>query len=252
MLDAAWRSPLPILLPDIMPEAPGGRATPTKPSPEPNRGPVPFVFVKGKSGFRDRRSSIGKFDRLCATQNEPGTWLSPAARWSKVDRVEWHIVRDPFTALNWFCRAGEFDFGSSRAARRVDQRQGDEGRSRSLSSTSSEITGFFRHQTTSSPPIRSWPRAARSSAVAALVKADRLPQGDREPIPIFFRTCKSFPCLRDTLRGRSGRKRSFLAPTIRRAIKAAFCPRQVWDGLRRPIVISPADRSPCLQRRWRW
>jgi peptide/nickel transport system substrate-binding protein len=78
---------------------------PAKPVSDPV-GSGPFVFVK-EEWVPGTKIVYRKFDRYVPRKDPPSAFAG--GKIAKVDRVEWHVVRDPFTALNGV-RSGEFDF----------------------------------------------------------------------------------------------------------------------------------------------
>src|SRR5260221_1354596 len=77
----------------------------SKPVTEPI-GSGPFLFAKDE-WVPGSKIVYRRFDRY-VPRDEPARGFA-GGKVAKVDRVEWHIVRDPFTALNGI-RSGEFDF----------------------------------------------------------------------------------------------------------------------------------------------
>lgn len=69
-------------------------------------GSGPFMFVK-EEWVPGTEVVYKKFDKYVPRKEPPSGFAG--GKIVKVDRVEWHILRDPFTALNGL-RSGEFDF----------------------------------------------------------------------------------------------------------------------------------------------
>jgi peptide/nickel transport system substrate-binding protein len=99
----ALAKPTANLLP-IMPKR-LAESDPAKPVSDPI-GSGPFVFVK-EEWVPGTKIVYRKFDKYVPRKEPPSAFAG--GKIAKVDRVEWHIVRDPFTALNGV-RSGEFDF----------------------------------------------------------------------------------------------------------------------------------------------
>jgi peptide/nickel transport system substrate-binding protein len=99
----ALAKPTANLLP-IMPKR-LAESDPAKPVDDPT-GSGPFVFVKAE-WVPGTKIVYKKFEKYVPRTEPPSAFAG--GKVAKVDRVEWHIVRDPFTALNGV-RSGEFDF----------------------------------------------------------------------------------------------------------------------------------------------
>ena len=235
--EIALRQPFPLMLEalakptaNLLPIMPKrfAETDPSKPITEPI-GSGPFVFVKDE-WVPGSKIVYRKFDRY-VPRDEPARGFA-GGKVAKVDRVEWHIVRDPFTALNGI-RSGEFDFWeqppldvsiSAKTMKgvhvKVVNTLGDHGVFRI-----NHLQPPFNHASARQALLR----IAKQSDFLKAIASD----------PDFFRTCKSFLACGTPYETSEGS--DALGADDPAIIKTLFA-EAGWDGSKPIVILQPTDR----------
>ena len=222
----AMSKPTANLLP-VMPKALAD-TDPSKPVAEPI-GSGPFVFVK-EEWVPGTKVVYKKFDKY-VPRNEPPSAFA-GGKVAKVDRVEWHIVRDPFTALNGL-RSGEFDFWEQPPLDISISAKTTKGLVVQKVNPLGDHGVFIMNHL--QPPFDK--RPAREALLRIIKQTDYLQAiaSDAE----FYRPCKSFVACGTPYENSAGGE--VLGDDDPVKVKALFA-EAGWDPTKPIIVLQPTDR----------
>jgi peptide/nickel transport system substrate-binding protein len=202
---------------------------PAKPVTEPI-GSGPFVFVREE--WQPGIKIVYKRFEKYLPRNEPPSAFA-GGKVAKVDRIEWNIVRDPFTALNGL-RSGEFDFWEQPPLDVAINAKSTKGLVvKKVNPLGDHGVFIINHL---QPPFNKQP--ARQALLRMIKQTDYLKAIATDPD--YYLPCKSFLACGTPYQTEAGS--DILGADDDATIKALFKEAD-WDFSKPIVILQPTDRT---------